>query len=64
MHFFRFKSKRWMADPSTLQGAFLFAVIFAFLLVNRTHLRLAVQRMLAHDKHAHLDLMAVKFLAK
>jgi len=54
-----------LADPSTLHGAFLFAVIFAFLawFVGRM-LRMAVQRMLAHDKHAHLDLMAVKFLAK
>jgi hypothetical protein len=25
---------------------------------------MAVQRLLAHDKHAHLDFMAVKFLAK
>lgn len=54
-----------LADPSTLQGAFLFAVFFAFLawFVGRI-LRMAVQRMLAHDKHEHLDLMAVKFLAK
>jgi small-conductance mechanosensitive channel len=54
-----------LADPSTLQGAFLFAVVFAFLawFVGRI-LRLAVQRMLAHDKHEHIDLMAVKFLAK
>ena len=54
-----------LADPSTLQGGFLFAVFFAFLawIVGRM-LRLAVQRMLAHDKHEHLDLMAVKFLAK
>jgi small-conductance mechanosensitive channel len=54
-----------LADPSTLQGAFLFAVVFTFLawFVGRI-LRMAVQRMLAHDKHEHLDLMAVKFLAK
>jgi small-conductance mechanosensitive channel len=54
-----------LADPSTLQGAFLFAVVFAFLawFIGRM-LRAAVQRMLAHDKHEHLDLMAVKFLAK
>lgn len=53
------------ADPSTLQGAALFAVVFVFFawLFGRA-LRLAVQRVLAHDKHAHVDLMAVKFLAK
>jgi small-conductance mechanosensitive channel len=65
MHFFDEIKTGGLADPSTLQGAFLFAVIFAFLawIVGRT-LRVAVQRMLAHDKHEHLDLMAVKFLAK
>ncbi len=53
------------ADPSTLLGAVLYAIIFAFFawFVGRT-LRVAVQRMLAHDKHDHFDLMAVKFLAK
>ena len=52
-------------DPSTFQGAVLVGIIFAFFawLVGRS-LRLAVQRLLAHDKHARLDLMAVKFLAK
>ncbi|MCU0783867.1 MAG: mechanosensitive ion channel family protein [Verrucomicrobia bacterium] len=52
-------------DPATLQGAALFAVVFAFFawLFGRA-LRMTVQRLLAHDKHAHLDLMAVKFLAK
>jgi hypothetical protein len=40
-----------LADPSTLQGGFLFAIIFAFLVWVVGHtLRLAVQRMLAHDK--------------
>ena len=65
MHFFDQIKTGGFADPSTLQGAFLFAVIFAFLawLIGRM-LRLAVQRMLAHDKHDHLDLMAVKFIAK
>jgi len=65
MHFFDQIKTGGLADPSTLQGAFLFAVVFIFLawLVGRT-LRVAVQRMLAHDKHEHLDLMAVKFLAK
>jgi len=65
MHIFdQIKTGR-LADPSTLQGAFLFAVLFAFLawLIGRT-LRMLVQRMLAHDKHDHLDLMAVKFIAK
>ncbi|HEV2691737.1 MAG TPA: mechanosensitive ion channel family protein [Verrucomicrobiae bacterium] len=53
------------ADPSTLSGAFLYAGVFAFLawLIGLT-LRVAVQRMLAHDKHDHFDRMAVKFLAK
>ena len=65
MHFFDQIKTGGLADPSTLQGAFLFAVVFAFLawLVGRT-LRVAVQRIMAHDKHDHLDLMAVKFLAK
>jgi len=65
MHFFDQIKTGGLADPATLQGAFLFAVIFAFLawFVGRM-LRMAVQRILAHDKHDHLDLMAVKFLAK
>ena len=65
MHFFDEIKTGGFANPSTLQGAVLFAVIFAFLawLVGRM-LRIFVQRVLAHDKHAHLDLMAVKFLAK
>ena len=65
MHFFDQIKTGGLADPSTLQGAFLFAVIFVFLawLIGRT-LRVAVQRMMAHDKHDHLDLMAIKFLAK
>jgi len=65
MHFFDQIKTGGLADPSTLQGAFLFAIIFAFLawFVGRM-LRVAVQRILAHDKNDHLDLMAVKFLAK
>jgi small-conductance mechanosensitive channel len=65
MHFFDQIKTGGLADPATLQGAFLLAVVFALLawLAGRT-LRLFVQRMLAHDKHDHLDLMAVKFLAK
>jgi len=65
MHIFDEIRTGGVADPSTLQGAFLFAVVIAFLawIVGRA-LRLVVQRMLAHDTHDHLDLMAVKFLAK
>jgi len=65
MRFFDQIKSGGFADPSTLQGAALFAVVFAFFawLFGRA-LRLAVQRVLAHDKHAHVDLMAVKFLAK
>jgi small-conductance mechanosensitive channel len=65
MHFFDQIKTGGLADPSTLQGAFLFAVFFAFLawFIGRM-LRMLVQRMLAHDKHDHLDLMAVKFIAK
>jgi small conductance mechanosensitive channel len=53
------------ADPATLQGAVLYAIIFAFFawLVGRA-LHLAVQRVLLHDKHDHVDRMAFKFLAK
>jgi small conductance mechanosensitive channel len=54
-----------LSDPSTLQGAVLFAILFTFVAwLLGSALRLAVQRVLAHDKHAQLDLMAVKFLAK
>ena len=53
------------ADPATLRGAAICAVAFAFFawLFGRA-LRLAVQRVLARDVHAHVDLMAVKFLGK
>jgi small-conductance mechanosensitive channel len=65
VHFFDEIKTGGFANPSTLQGALLFAVIFVFLawFVGRM-LRMVVQRLLAHDKHDHLDLMAVKFLAK
>ena len=54
-----------LADPSTFQGAVLYGVVFAiFAWILGSGLRLVVQRVLAHDKHDHLDLMAVKFLAK
>ena len=53
------------ADPSTLQGAVLFAIVFAFLAwFVGSALRVGVQRVLAQDKHDHFDRMAVKFLAK
>jgi small-conductance mechanosensitive channel len=53
------------ADPATLQGAGLYAIVFAFFawLVGRM-LRLAVLRAIAQDKHDHFDLMAVRFVAK
>ena len=52
-------------DPSTLQGAFVFAVVFGVLAWLVGHLlRATVERALAHDKHDHFDRMAVKFLAK
>ena len=52
-------------NPSTLQGAALYAIVFAFFawLIGRT-LRVVVQRLLAHDKHDHFDIMAVRFIAK
>ena len=53
------------ANPGTLEGAILYAIVFAFLAwLIGSLLRLGVQRMLAHDKHDHVDRMAVKFLAK
>jgi len=53
------------ADPSTLQGAILFAVVFAFLAWLLGHaLRVTVERVLVRDTHDHVDRMAVKFLAK
>jgi len=65
MHFFDEIKTGGLINPATLQGAFLFAIIFAFLawLIGWI-LRSSVQRVLARDKHAHLDLMAVKFFAK
>ena len=65
MHFFDQIKTGGLADPSTLQGAILFAAVFAFFawLVG-TLLKETVQRLLAHDKHDHIDRMAVKFIAK
>jgi small-conductance mechanosensitive channel len=53
-----------IVDPSTAAGAILYAIVFTFLawFIGRG-LRLAVQRVLAHDKYEHVDRTAVKFLA-
>jgi small-conductance mechanosensitive channel len=57
--------KGGIADPSTLQGAILFAVLFVFLAWLLGHaLRATVERVLIRDKHDHIDRMAVKFLGK
>ena len=57
--------KLGFADPSTLQGAILLAIIFTLLAWLLGHLlRVTVERVLARDKHDHFDRMAVKFLAK
>ena len=54
-----------LTDPSTLQGAIFLAIVFAFLAwLIGSLLKKAVQRVLAHDQHAHVDRMAVKFIAK
>ena len=51
-------------SPATVQGAVVYAVVFALLawLVGRL-LRVTVERALDRDKHDHLDRMAVKFFA-
>ena len=52
-------------SPATIQGALLYAAVFAVLAwLLGWALRAAVERALARDKHDHLDRMAVKFLAK
>lgn len=65
MHFFDGIKTGGFAAPSTLQGALLFALVFALLawLAGRT-LRISIERMLALDKHDRFDLMAVRFFAK
>jgi small-conductance mechanosensitive channel len=65
MRFFDEIKTGGLADPSTLQGAIALAIVFAALawLVG-TLLKKTVQRVLAHDQHAHVDRMAVKFIAK
>ena len=58
--------KSWgFSDPATLQGAIVFGILFAlFAWLIGSVLRLAVERLLVHDKNDHFDRMAVKFLAK
>lgn len=57
--------KSGFADPSTLLGAILLAVVFALAAWLLGYvLRATVERVLARDKHDHFDRMAVKFLAK
>jgi small-conductance mechanosensitive channel len=53
------------ANPAQPIGALVYAVVFALLawLAGRA-LRLAVQRVLARDKRAHVDRTAVNFLAQ
>ena len=62
--FDRIKSEP-LANPSTPQGAVVYAILFTLVawLVGRA-LRVAVQRMLANDKHDHVDRTAVRFLAQ
>jgi small-conductance mechanosensitive channel len=52
-------------SPSTLEGAILYAIVFALVawLFGKL-LRAMVMRALARDKHEHFDRMAVKFIAK
>ena len=65
MNFFNQIRVSEIADPSTLRGAIIFAVVFAFLAwVFGLALRSGVQRLLVHDPHDHFDRMAVKFIAK
>jgi small-conductance mechanosensitive channel len=65
MHFFDQIKTGGLADPSTLQGAIAFALVFGFFAwFIGSLLKLSVQRVLAHDKHDHFDRMAVKFIAK
>jgi small-conductance mechanosensitive channel len=65
MRFFDQIKTGGLADPGTLQGAIVFAIIFTFLawLVGSV-LKTTVQRILAQKEHAHVDRMAVKFFAK
>ena len=53
------------ADPTTSLGAFIYALVFAFLawIVGRA-LRLAIHRLLAYDKRALVDRTTVRFLGQ
>lgn len=52
-------------NPATIQGALLYALVFAvFAWLVSYLLRLAIERVLQRDKHNHVDRMAVKFFAK
>ena len=65
MNLFDQIKKLGFADPATLQGAILFAIIFTLLAWLVGHvLRATVERVLARDTHDHFDRMAIKFLAK
>lgn len=57
--------KTGIADPSTVQGAILYAVLFTLLawLIGRG-LRLAVPRVLARGERDHFDRTGVRFLAQ
>jgi small-conductance mechanosensitive channel len=52
-------------SPSTVEGAILYAIVFAVVawLLGKL-LRVMVTHALARDKHEHFDRMAVKFIAK
>ena len=64
MNIFDQIKKFGFADPSTLLGAILLAILFTLLAWLLGHmLRVTVERVLARDKHDHVDRMAVKFLA-
>jgi len=65
MHIFDRIISGGLFDQSTVQGAILYGIFFAFFawILGRL-LRLAVERVLLHDKHDHVDRMAFKFLAK
>jgi hypothetical protein len=53
-----------LANSSIFQGTILYAITFMLLAWFAEHaLRLAVQRLLAHDKRNYVDRVAVKFRA-
>ena len=58
--------KGWsFANPATFGGALVYGVLFIAIawLIGRA-LRLMVQRIVAHNKNDHFDLMAIRFLAR